>query len=97
MTFLPEGSAAIILAAGKGTRMKSDLPKVAVPMAGRPLIRYVLDATYGAGIARVVAVVGYRRDLVAEAIGESPVTLYQNVDAWRVGGDGSVARVQVKP
>ncbi len=75
MTGIPSGSAAVILAAGKGTRMKSDLPKVAVPMAGRPLIRYVLDATFGAGITRVVAVVGYRRDLVAEAIGDASVTL----------------------
>jgi UDP-N-acetylglucosamine diphosphorylase/glucosamine-1-phosphate N-acetyltransferase len=75
MTTIPSGSAAIILAAGKGTRMKSDLPKVAVPMGGRPLIRYVLDATFGAGIERVVAVVGYRRDVVAEAIGPSEVTL----------------------
>ncbi|HEX7880707.1 MAG TPA: sugar phosphate nucleotidyltransferase [Candidatus Eisenbacteria bacterium] len=75
MMLLPEGSAAIILAAGKGTRMKSDLPKVAVPMAGRPLIRYVLDATRGAGITRVVAVVGYRRELVAEAMSGSQATL----------------------
>ncbi|MDZ4803987.1 MAG: sugar phosphate nucleotidyltransferase [Candidatus Eisenbacteria bacterium] len=75
MTAIPEGSAAIILAAGKGTRMQSELPKVAVLLGGRPLIRYVLDATFGAGLDRVVAVVGYRRDIVAEAIGSLPVLL----------------------
>ena len=35
---------AFVLAAGKGTRMKSDLPKVLVPVLGRPMIEYVLDA-----------------------------------------------------
>jgi bifunctional UDP-N-acetylglucosamine pyrophosphorylase/glucosamine-1-phosphate N-acetyltransferase/UDP-N-acetylglucosamine pyrophosphorylase len=55
---------AIVLAAGKGTRMKSDLPKVLVPVAGRPMLRYVLDALQAAGVARTVVVVGYRADLV---------------------------------
>ena len=73
MTTIPDGSAAIILAAGKGTRMQSDLPKVAVRLAGRPLIRYVLDATIEAGVDRIVAVVGYRREVVVEAIGSLPV------------------------
>ncbi len=35
---------AVVLAAGKGTRMKSDLPKVLMPVCGRPMIEYVLDA-----------------------------------------------------
>ncbi|HMO84553.1 MAG TPA: NTP transferase domain-containing protein [Lacipirellulaceae bacterium] len=55
---------AIVLAAGKGTRMKSDLPKVLVPVAGRPMVRYVIDALQGAGIDQIVVVVGYRADLV---------------------------------
>ncbi len=38
---------AVVLAAGKGTRMKSDLPKVLVPVCGRPMIEYVLDALIG--------------------------------------------------
>ena len=40
---------AIVLAAGKGTRMKSELPKVLVPVGGRPMIRYVIDAVRGGG------------------------------------------------
>src|SRR4051794_35165867 len=55
---------AIILAAGKGKRMGSDLPKVLVPVSGRPMIRYVIDAVHGAGIKRILVVVGYRADLV---------------------------------
>jgi bifunctional UDP-N-acetylglucosamine pyrophosphorylase/glucosamine-1-phosphate N-acetyltransferase/UDP-N-acetylglucosamine pyrophosphorylase len=55
---------AVVLAAGKGTRMKSDLPKVLVPVAGRPMIEYVLDSLAAAGIDDVVLVIGYRSDLV---------------------------------
>jgi bifunctional UDP-N-acetylglucosamine pyrophosphorylase/glucosamine-1-phosphate N-acetyltransferase len=55
---------AIILAAGKGTRMESELPKVLVPVSGKPMVRYVTDALATAGIDRLVAVVGYRADLV---------------------------------
>lgn len=67
------GAAAIILAAGKGTRMKSDLPKVAVEMGGRPLVRYVLDAAFGAGLENVIVVTGYRRDIVETALAGFPV------------------------
>ena len=55
---------AIILAAGKGKRMGSELPKVLVPVCGRPMIRYVIDAVRAAGINRMLVVVGYRADLV---------------------------------
>jgi bifunctional UDP-N-acetylglucosamine pyrophosphorylase / glucosamine-1-phosphate N-acetyltransferase len=55
---------AIVLAAGKSTRMKSALPKVLHEVAGRPMIDYVLDAARQAGATRIVAVVGHRADLV---------------------------------
>lgn len=63
---------AIVLAAGKGTRMKSDLPKVLVPVCGQPMIRYVLDGLRKAGIERVIVVVGYRADLVREELAGDP-------------------------
>ena len=61
---------AVVLAAGKGTRMKSELPKVLIPVAGRPMIEYVLDALSAAGIADILLVIGYRSDLVRDCAGE---------------------------
>jgi bifunctional UDP-N-acetylglucosamine pyrophosphorylase / glucosamine-1-phosphate N-acetyltransferase len=55
---------AVVLAAGKGTRMKSELPKVLVPVCGRPMIEYVLDALFLGGIEKIIAVIGYRAELV---------------------------------
>jgi bifunctional UDP-N-acetylglucosamine pyrophosphorylase / glucosamine-1-phosphate N-acetyltransferase len=59
---------AIVLAAGKGTRMKSDLPKVLFPVCGRPMVEYVLEALKTVGVRRVIVVVGYRGDLVRLAL-----------------------------
>ena len=59
---------AIVLAAGKGTRMKSELPKVLCEAAGRPLVEYVLDTLRLAGVERLVVVVGYKADLVQERL-----------------------------
>jgi bifunctional UDP-N-acetylglucosamine pyrophosphorylase/glucosamine-1-phosphate N-acetyltransferase len=63
---------AIVLAAGKGTRMQSDLPKVLLPVCGRPMIEYVLDALAAGGVQRVIVVVGYRADMVRTAIDGRP-------------------------
>jgi len=62
----------IVLAAGKGTRMKSDLAKVLHPCLGRPLIDWVLDQADAAGAARQVVVVGHQREAVMAAIGGRP-------------------------
>ena len=56
--------AAVILAAGKGTRMKSGLVKVLHPAAGRPMISWVVDAARAAGAAPTVLVVGHQADAV---------------------------------
>lgn len=57
---------AVVLAAGKGTRMKSDLPKVLHPMAGRTLLDHVLDTVQTVGIGHTVVVVGHRAAQVEE-------------------------------
>jgi bifunctional UDP-N-acetylglucosamine pyrophosphorylase/glucosamine-1-phosphate N-acetyltransferase len=63
---------AIVLAAGKGTRMKSELPKVAHEVCGRPMIDYVLDAAQGAGCERLVVVVGHGADHVRKMLAGRP-------------------------
>ncbi|MEM6469217.1 MAG: NTP transferase domain-containing protein [Planctomycetota bacterium] len=59
---------AVILAAGKGTRMKSELPKVLCEVVGRPMIHFVLDALKAAGIRRQIVVVGYEAEKVQEEL-----------------------------
>ena len=57
---------AVVLAAGKGTRMRSALPKVLHEAAGRPLLAWVLEAARRAGCERVAAVVGHGAERVRE-------------------------------
>ncbi len=63
--------AAIILAAGKGTRMKSDLHKVLHPIAGRPMLMHLLDTVDQLAPARKVVVVGSGRDQLEAALAGS--------------------------
>ncbi|MDD5770730.1 MAG: NTP transferase domain-containing protein [Candidatus Omnitrophica bacterium] len=60
--------AVIILAAGKSTRMKSDLPKVLHSLCGRPMLGYVLDLVAALKPGKVVTVLGYRQELVRKVI-----------------------------
>ena len=62
--------ATVILAAGQGTRMKSDLPKVLHAIAGRPMVAYVIDTAIALGDERPTLVVGYRADAVRAAVGD---------------------------
>lgn len=71
------GAAAVILAAGKGTRMKSDLAKVLFPLAGRPLLLHVMDAVRAAGFDRMVVVVGHQAEAVRRAAGTGPEFVIQ--------------------
>jgi UDP-N-acetylglucosamine diphosphorylase/glucosamine-1-phosphate N-acetyltransferase len=61
---------AIILAAGKGTRMQSDLPKVLHPVADRPMVEWVMDACRHAGCDRLILVVGHKKEVVQQAVAE---------------------------
>ena len=63
---MPAHKTAIILAAGQGTRMKSALPKVLHPIAGRPLLHYPVRAALEAGCDDVVVVVGHGREAVSQ-------------------------------
>lgn len=66
----------IALAAGKGTRMKSPLPKVLHPVAGRPMIEKVVVAAKKAGAAQVRVVVGHGQNLVRQIVEPMGVTCY---------------------
>ncbi len=60
---------AVILAAGKGTRMKSKLPKVLHKVGGHPMLEHVMDAAEAAGCRNNVVVIGHGADLVRELVG----------------------------
>lgn len=61
----------IVLAAGKGTRMKSALPKVLHPLAGKPLLGHVLDTAGSLNPASITVVIGHGSELVKETIEQS--------------------------
>jgi len=79
--------AAIVLAAGLGTRMRSALPKVLHGIAGRPMIGYLLERLREAQVARIVVVVGPEMDAVAAAVAPAETA----VQAERLGTAHAVA------
>ena len=62
-------AAAVILAAGKSTRMQSDLPKVLHEICGRPMLEHVLQACRLAGVDRILVVIGHGKKQVLERFG----------------------------
>ncbi len=65
---------ALILAAGVGTRMKSDKPKVLHELLGKPLVRWVVDASYAAGCRMVHVVVGHKRAQVEAVLDDCTIS-----------------------
>ena len=59
---------AVILAAGKGTRMNSDVPKCAHIIIDKPMVEYVYDSLSGAGIKNVITVVGYKKEVIEKIL-----------------------------
>ena len=85
--------AAVVLCAGKGTRMKSDRAKVLHPILGRPLAWYPISTAYEVGATQVVAVVGHQGDEVKAALtsGFSGFPLQFSVQAQQRGTGDAVA------
>jgi bifunctional UDP-N-acetylglucosamine pyrophosphorylase/glucosamine-1-phosphate N-acetyltransferase len=68
---------AVLLAAGQGTRMKSDLPKVLHPLAGKPMLWYALQAMNQASTEKPVVIVGHGAERVREFVDERAVCVTQ--------------------
>lgn len=68
---------AVILAAGKGTRMKSDLPKVLHEIDGIPMVEYVIQAAREAGAEEICLVVGHKAELVQAKVGDGVTYVLQ--------------------
>jgi bifunctional UDP-N-acetylglucosamine pyrophosphorylase/glucosamine-1-phosphate N-acetyltransferase len=84
-------STAIILAAGKSTRMKSKRPKPLHEVCGRPMLRWVLDACYEAGCHRVIVVIGFgREEILAEFGSDERITWVEQTEQL---GTGHAARM----
>jgi bifunctional UDP-N-acetylglucosamine pyrophosphorylase/glucosamine-1-phosphate N-acetyltransferase len=61
---------AIVLAAGKGTRMKTELPKCAFPILKKPMIQYIYENIKKSLIDETTVVVGYKKEIIKEILGE---------------------------
>jgi len=68
---------AVLLAAGQGTRMKSDMPKVLHPLCGKPMLWHVLESLKEVATEKPVVVVGYGADEVTEYLGDSARSVLQ--------------------
>lgn len=68
---------AIILAAGKGTRMKSSLPKPIVPVKGKPIVKHIIDSFRNAGVTDIALIVGYQSEKVKETLGPGYIYVEQ--------------------
>src|ERR1700761_4216727 len=78
----------VILAAGQGKRMRSDLPKVLQPVAGRPLLKHVIDAAQSLAPAATYVVYGHGGDRVRETLKDEKVSWV--LQAERLGTGNAV-------
>src|ERR1700730_2542213 len=67
------GKKAVVLAAGRGTRMREmtlSMPKPMVEVSGKPVLSYILEGLRDAGVPKILIVVGYRKEVVVEHFGD---------------------------
>lgn len=84
-------TAAVIMAAGQGTRMKSDLPKVLHPILGKPMLWYALQAAQEVATEKPVLIVGYGAQAIQETFGEQAIYVHQ---AERLGTGHAVRQAE---
>ncbi|MCH9782309.1 MAG: NTP transferase domain-containing protein, partial [Gammaproteobacteria bacterium] len=88
--------AVVILAAGKGTRMKSDLPKVLHPIAGRPMVQHVVDAAGALDPDNTVLIYGHGGDAVRQAVTGSRLQWAEQAEQLGTGHAVAQAMPHVK-
>lgn len=84
---MTHNASALILAAGSGTRMKSNLPKVAHKLLDKPLVRHVVDACKKSVVSQIVCVLGYGRDTVEPLVSDCGIAYQEH----RLGTGDAVA------
>ncbi len=84
--------ASIILAAGKGTRMNSTLPKVAINFVGKPMINRVIEVAKKFGSERICVVVGYKKDVVMSVITDANIEFVEQEQQLGTGDAVGVCR-----
>lgn len=80
-----QGLAAVILAAGKGTRMNSALPKVLHPICGQPMLYFPLEAARTSGFSQLKVVVGHRAELVREHFSDGDIDWVEQTEQLGTG------------
>lgn len=79
------GLVTVVMAAGKGTRMKSDLAKVLHPIGGRPMIQYVVETAMAVGSERILTIVGHQAEAVMETLAGYPVEFVEQRELLGTG------------
>lgn len=75
----------VILAAGKGTRMYSDLPKVLHNLAGKPMVKHVIDTCKGLGADNIHLVYGHGAEMMKTTLAEEPVNWVEQKEQLGTG------------
>ncbi|MFZ0107848.1 MAG: NTP transferase domain-containing protein, partial [Thiobacillus sp.] len=75
----------LILAAGKGTRMRSDLPKVLHKLAGKTLLGHVVDSAHALGAAQTCVVYGFGGEAVPQALADDRLTFVLQAEQLGTG------------
>jgi bifunctional UDP-N-acetylglucosamine pyrophosphorylase / glucosamine-1-phosphate N-acetyltransferase len=86
----------VILAAGQGTRMKSEKPKVLHPIVGKPMVQYAIDSAYSISSLRPIVVIGHGAEQVKQAIGDRVEYVLQSPQRG-TGHAMLQARAQIDP
>ncbi len=89
---MSDNRAAIILAAGKGKRMKSDIPKVLHRIHGRPMITILMDTLLAFRFTKLVVVIGHKGEMVIEELAGFPVTFVWQREQLGTGHAVQMAR-----